>query len=358
MKRFCFLLIIVNSLIAVLSLQAQQVDRRTPQMTRGTEQSRQTNNQGSGLTELTVRAQNMNELLNREIGNARWLRIIYREIDMLKEKNAPLYYPIVPANGEGNLFTTIFHLAIEGRLPVYENPISGNEAFDDDHILDVKSGLLDPYDIMYETIRNPDGTTAFVINEVDIPSEQVKSFFVKEAWYFDQNNSVYDVKILALCPIVNLFSDFGEQQSSMFWVLYEDIRPYVSNRRIMTSNINNARTFTIDDFFRRRMYDGEIVKTENLMNLALRSYSETPEAMKLEQERIEGELVAFEKALWFQPDSAQLAPPTSKRAAARAAKQPKVKQEKAPAAPKNTSTGSSGASSSSSSSSSSRSIRR
>ena len=358
MKRFFFLLIVVCSLMTMQAMQAQ-TDRRTPQMARGTEQSRQTNNQGSGLSELTVRAQNMNEQLNRDIGNARWLRIIYRKLDMLKEKNAPLYYPIVPSNNEGNLFTTIFHLAVQGKVPVYENPISGDEIFDDDHILELKQGLLDPYEIMYETIRNSDGTSAYIINEVDIPSEQVKSFFVKEAWYFDQNNSVYDVKILALCPIVNMYSDFGEQPSSMFWVQYEDIRPYVSNRRIMISNVNNARTYTIDDYFRRRMYDGEIVKTENLMNLSLQAYCETPEAMALEQERIEGELIAFEKALWFQPDSAQLAPPTSKKAV-RAARKATAKQEKVSAAPKATAAKSeSGASSSSSSSSSgTRSIRR
>ena len=353
MKRICLLLILVSSLITTQALLAQ-TDRRTPQVTRGSEQqSRQTTTLRSGLSDLTVRAQTMNELMTQDIGNARWLRIIYRELDMLKEKNAPLYYPTTPVSGEGNLFSTIFQLAVEGRVPVYENPISGSEVFDDDHILDLKTGLLDPYEIMYETVRDPDGSTYFTINEVDIPSEQVKSFYVKEAWYFDQNNSVYDVKTLALCPLLDLYSDSGEQQkAAMFWILYEDVRPYVSNRRIMTSNINNARTFTIDDYFRRRMYEGDIVKTENLMNLSLQAYSETPEAMQLEQERIEGELVAFEKALWFQPDSAQIAPPTTRRAA-RAARTATVKQEKAPAAPRNTST-----STSSSSSGSGRTIRR
>lgn len=337
MKRIYLILIVVGSLMAAKTLQAQ-TDRRTPQMTRGTEQSRQTNNQNNGLSQLTVRAQNMNELLNRDIGNARWLRIIYRQLDLLKEKNAPLYYPTTSVRGEGNLFSTIFKLAVEGLLPIYENPISGNEVFDEDHILDIKKGLLDPYEIFYETVPGQGGTVNFIINENDIPSELVKSFYVKEATYFDQNNSVYDTKILALCPIINLYSDFGDQQSSMFWVLYEDIRPYVSIKPIMTSNINNAKTFTVDDYFRRRMYDGEIIMTENLMNLPLMAYCETPEDMLLEQERIEGELVAFEKALWFQPDSVRLAPPTNRRAAARAARRtPTVKQEKAPAAPSNTS---------------------
>ena len=351
MKRVYFILILAGSLSGVISLQAQ-TERRTPQVTRGSEQSQQTNNLRSGLSELTVRAQNMNEQLNRDIGNARWLRIITRELDMLKEKNAPLYYPTTAVRGEGNLFNTIFKLAVEGTLPIYENPFSGNEVFDDDHILDIKTGLLDPYEIMYETIRGQGGE-AFIINEVDIPSELVKAFYVKEAWYFDQNNSVYDVKILALCPLIGMYSDFGEQQrAGMFWVQYEDIRPYVSNKPIMISNINNARTYTIDDYFRRRMYDGEIVKAENLMNLPINAYSESPEAAQLERERIEGELVAFEQALWFQPDSARLAPPTSRRAAARAARTTAAKQEKAPAAPRNTSSSSAGASSSS------RSIRR
>jgi len=353
MKRISFLLIIVSSLTAMQVLQAQ-TDRRTPQVTRGTEQSRQTNNQRSGLSELTVRAQNMNELLNRDIGNARWLRIIYRKLDMLQEKNAPLYYPLTPVNGEGNLFTTIFHLAVEGRIPIYENPISGNEVFDDDHLLDLKTGLFDPYRITYRVVTGQSGIS-YIINENDIPSEQVKSFYVKEAWYFDQNNSVYDVKTLALCPLIEMYSDIGEQTSAMFWVLYEDVRPYVSNRRIMISNINNARTYTIDDYFRRRMYDGEIVKTENLMNLSLQAYCETPEEMQLEQERIEGELIAFEKALWFQPDSAGLTAP-NKKATKSTARRSTTQKEKAPAAPKNTAAKSTATRSSGSSST--RSIRR
>ena len=355
MKRFYFILILNGLLMGIVSLHAQ-TERRTPQMARGTEQSsRQTNNQRSGQSELTVRAQNMNELMTQDIGNARWLRIIYRELDMLKEKNAPLYYPTTPVRGEGNLFSTIFRLAVEGTIPIYENPISGNEVFDDDHILNIKKGLLDPFEIMYETVRNQGGES-YIINENDIPSELVKAFYVKEAWYFDQNNSVYDVKILALCPLIGLYSDFGDdQRAGMFWVLYEDIRPYVSNRPIMISNINNARTYTIDDYFRRRMYDGEIVKAENLMNLALQAYCETPEALQQEQVRIEGELTAFEKALWFQPDSAQLTSPKTKKAATRTAKATPVKAEKAPKAPKASAPK---ASASASSSSSSRSIRR
>ena len=62
--------------------------RRSPQASRGERNDKK----DTGLPELTVRAQDMNERLTQEIGNARWMRIIYRQVDLMKEQNAPLYY--------------------------------------------------------------------------------------------------------------------------------------------------------------------------------------------------------------------------------------------------------------------------
>ncbi|MDR2763532.1 MAG: gliding motility protein GldN [Tannerella sp.] len=311
-------------MFATVAMQAQE-ERRAPRAGRGTEQrSRQTNENNSGLPELTVRAQNMNQLLNQDIGNARWMRVIYRQLDMLNEKNAPLYYPVAPMNGMRNLFTTIFQLAGDGKLPIYQY-LDGYEIFDEAHKAKFKD-VLDRFEILYETV--PGGTQErFVINESDVPSEEVKSFYVKEAWYFDQNNSVYDVKILAICPIITRMMDIGDQTTPMFWVPYEEIRPYVAGNYIMTSNVNNAKTFTVDDYFRRRMFEGEIIKTENLLNLPLQAYCPTPDSLKLEQEKIENELLTFEKALWYQPDTTQVAS-TDKKAAKRSIRKSSTKPEK------------------------------
>jgi gliding motility associated protien GldN len=323
MKRFCFLLIGIGTMLATVAMQAQE-ERRAPRAGRGTEQRRQTNENKSGLPELTVRAQNMNQLLSRDIGNARWMRVIYRRLDMLNEKNAPLYYPVAPMNGMMNLFTTIFQLAGDGKLPIYQY-LDGYEIFDDAHKANFKD-VLDRFEILYERVPG-NAQERFVINESDVPSEEVKSFYVKEAWYFDQNNSVYDVKILAICPIITRMMDIGDQTTPMFWVPYEEIRPYVANNYIMTSNVNNAKTFTVDDYFRRRMFDGEIIKTENLLNLPLQAYCPTPDSLKREQEKIESELLAFEKALWYQPDTTQVAA-TGKKAAKRSTRKSNAKPEK------------------------------
>ncbi|MDR1455811.1 MAG: gliding motility protein GldN [Tannerella sp.] len=321
MKRFCFLLIWVGAILATVVAQAQE-ERRAPRAGRGSERSRQANENNSGLPELTVRAQNMNQLLTQDVGNARWMRVIYRQLNMLNEKNAPLYYPVAPMNGMMNLFTTIFQLAGDGKLPVYQY-LDGYEIFDDAHRTNFKD-VLDRFEILYETVPG-NAQERFVINESDVPSEEVKSFYVKEAWYFDQNNSVYDVKILAICPIITRMMDIGDQTTPMFWVPYEEIRPYVANNYIMTSNVNNAKTFTVDDYFRRRMFEGEIIKTENLLNLPLQAYCPTPDSLALEREKIENELLAFEKALWYQPDTTAQVASTGKKASGRSARKSDAK---------------------------------
>lgn len=305
-----------------------QTQRRSPVASRG---ERAKEEQEGNFQELTVRAQDMNERMIQQIGNARWMRIIYRQIDLTKEQNAPLYYPVQPMNGQMNLFTTIFHLVSEGKLAVYEY-LDGYEDFSDNRQIVLKD-MLDRFHIFYEEEQGKGNEgTLLSVNESDIPSGDVKSYYVKEAWYFDQNNSVFDIKTLAICPILSSSGDIGETTMGMFWIPYENLRPYINTSYIMTSNTNNAMTFTMDDYFRRRMFQGDIIKTQNLMNLPLQAYCPTPDSLKREQERIEGQLVAFEKALYPQPDTAQVATTTkgskSKTVSARGQKTSSVKEPK------------------------------
>ena len=350
MKRFYY----ICSIFLVLALFAQAQEQR-PRMSRGGERNnRQQAENNSGLPELSIRARNLNEQLTQNIGNARWMRVVYRELDLMKEKNAPLYYPLQEVNGTVNFFTKMFQLVSEGKISVYKY-LADYESFDEENILSFKD-MLENFNIYYEEIPAGGGQQArYVINSSDIPSNEVKSLYVKEAWYFDQNNSLYDVKTLAVCPIAFVISDIGEQRMPMFWAKYEDVSPYVKSNYIMTSSFNNVKAYTTDDYFRRRMYDGEIVKTENLMNLAMQQLYPDPDSMKIEQQRIELQLASFSDSLWAHPDTTTVAL-TKKEAKAAAKKtrgsskgsegvstdnksvkkesapkqkQPKVKQEKA-----------------------------
>lgn len=304
MKHLYYILAIWGILFCADTLYAQETPpRRTPQATRGGRPDAQ---QNTGLPDLTVRAQDLNERNTQEIGNARWMRVLYKDVDLMKEENAPLYYPTRPMNGSMNLFTIIFQLLVEGKLTVYKYH-DGYEIFDENNVENIKD-ILDRAYVYYEEVPGrPGGQPGYVINENDIPSGDVQSYYVKEAWYFDQNNSLFDVKTLAICPILTTTDDYGAPQTRpLFWLPYENIRPYINTTYIMTSSLNNAKTFTIDDFFRRRMFEGEIIKTENLMNKTMQELYPQPDSLQLAQKAIENQLETFQKSLWFQPDTTQV----------------------------------------------------
>ena len=242
---------------------------------------------------LTTRAEQMNRTQSVDISDAKWSRQIYRYLDLSKEKNAPLYYPVMPEQGRMNLFTMIFKLLSENKIAAYEY-LDGREVFTDEYRIDFKE-FLDRFGIFHETQNG-----SIVINDVDIPSNEVQGYYLKEAYYFETGTSNYGVKTVAVCPVIHRQGDYdaGTVRYPLFWIPYDELRPYALRMPIMTSSLNNTMTGTIDDFFRKHNYDGEIYKTTNLRNLAISQYATTPEEMKAEQQKIEKQLKDFEERLW------------------------------------------------------------
>ena len=78
-----------------------------------------------------------------------WKRDIYRQLDLMKDKNAPMYYPVEPIDKQLNLFTYVFKLALNGYVPVYEYRLDGNELFTDSAKVKMKT-ILDNFHIYYE----------------------------------------------------------------------------------------------------------------------------------------------------------------------------------------------------------------
>lgn len=223
-----------------------------------------------------------------------WRRDIYRTINLEDDANAGLYYPVEAVGSQMNLFTYLFKLMMRGRINCYEYRLDGNEVFNDASKIKPLA-FLDNYHIYYEKKGN-----GINIDNSDIPSKEVKSYYVKESAYYDQRSATFHTKVIALCPIMSREDDFGDapQTYPLFWVKYDDVAPYLSKQIIMTSDLNNAATMTLDDYFTKNMYRGKIYKTTNMLGKTLAQYCKTDSAMTKEQKRIENELVAFEKNLW------------------------------------------------------------
>ena len=219
-----------------------------------------------------------------------WRRDIYREIHLEEEANSGLYYPTEPVGKQMNLFTYIFKLALNDYIPVYEYRLDGNEVLDASAKADMKT-ILDNYHIFYE---ENDGKVK--VDNSDIPSAEVKMYYLKESAYYDQANSSFHIKPLALCPVMLREDDFGGEASKypLFWVKYSEVEPYLSRQTVMTSDKNNAATMNLDDFFTLNRYKGNIYKTNNMLGKTLAQIAGGDSAKySAEQKRIEAELEAF-----------------------------------------------------------------
>ena len=223
-----------------------------------------------------------------------WRRDIYRELDLNRDSNAGLYYPVEPIDKQVNLFTYIFKLALNGYIPVYEYRLDGNEVFTDSARVQMKT-VLDNYHIFYE---EKDGKLR--VDNSDIPSAEVKLYYLKESAYYDQANSSFHRKVLAICPVMMREDDFGGEASKypLFWVKYADLEPFLSRQTLMTSNLNNAATMSMEDYFTLNRYEGKIYKTNNMLGKTLAQYCPTDSALAKEQKKIEAELLAFEQNIF------------------------------------------------------------
>ena len=283
MKKILLLLMLVG---LVQGVSAQPEARR---------QAQQRAKQQSNANNMTTRAQIMFPTAPSMDQDVVWRRDIYRELDLNDDANAPLYYPVEPVGSQYNLFSTIFRLMLSGRISVYQYKLDGNESFASADVVKPKA-FLDNYHIYYE--KDAQGRMHF--DNSDIPSREVKSYYIKECSYFDQHTATFHTKVLALCPIMTRDDDFGDggNKYPLFWVKYEDLAPHLAKQQIMTSNLNNAATMSIDDYFVRNQYKGKIYKTNNMLGKTLAQYCPSDSAMSKEQKKIEAELAAFEKNIW------------------------------------------------------------
>ena len=257
----------------------------------------QAQQKSAAANSLTTRAQISYPIAQQMKEDVVWRRDIYRELDLLEGANSGMYYPVEPVGSQMNLFTYLFKLVLSGQVKAYEYRLDGNESFEPDAQVKPLS-LLDNYHIYYE---KKDGRLK--LDNSDIPSREVKSYYIKESAYYDQYSATFHRKVIALCPIMSREDDFGDGASKypLFWVKYDDVAPFLTKQTIMTSDLNNAATMSMDDYFVKGMYKGKIYKTNNMLGQTLAQYCHTDSAMTQEQKKIESELLAFEKNIWGDP---------------------------------------------------------
>lgn len=227
-----------------------------------------------------------------------YMREIYRQLDLSKPENTPLYYPEDIIDGQKNLFRLILDLVVDGSVPAYEY-LDGREIFSDQYKVNV-ADMLDRFGIYYTTGRgSTERNPKFVIEEADVPTGQVLNYYIIEKWEFDRRSNRMKTRVEAICPVLNRASDFGgESKYPMFWVRYDQLRPHLASQYVFLSDDNNLPQYSIDDYFNLGMYDGEIYKTRNLRNLSMMQMYPDPDDLSRAQDSIDNRLRSYGMDMW------------------------------------------------------------
>ncbi|MCC8038809.1 MAG: gliding motility protein GldN [Bacteroidales bacterium] len=272
----------------------------------------------SGNPEITQRMEAFYEDTPTSEADLQWMRVIYRQLDLNDDQNAPLYFPEEPIEGQENLFRIIMRLLANNQVPAYEY-LDGRELFTPEYQIKVRD-MLDRFHVLYtpakgSTEKNP----KFVIEEADVPANEVLSYYVLERWEFDSRTNRMKTRVEAICPVLHRSGDFGGEavKYPMFWIKMDALRPYLAQQYIFTSDDNNLATATYDDYFAMNMYKGDIYKTRNLKNKSMMQLYPDPDDLKRAQDSIQNRLDSFEKKLWV-PDREEIIAAREAREAAAA----------------------------------------
>lgn len=250
--------------------------------------------------QVTQRMQSFYDEQNPSDADLEWMKVIYRQLDLRKEQNMALYYPEEPNQDGMNLFCIIMKLLANDQLTAYEY-LDGRELFTDQYKIKVRD-MLDRFHILYSEAKgSTEKHPKFKIEDSDVPSNEVLSYYIIEKWEFDRLKNKMQQHVQAICPVLHRTDEFGGEpvRYPMFWIkMDESIRPYMAKQYVFTDNDNNLPRYNYDDFFQMGMYKGDIYKTKNLRNLSMMQMFPDPDDLKRAQDSIENRLRSFDKHLW------------------------------------------------------------
>lgn len=217
-----------------------------------------------------------------------WEKRIWRVIDVREKMNLPFAYPERP------FFTILMEAASKGEISAYSTeddkfttPLTADEVSSMGATVDTVI-TFDPetYEEQIQIVRN------------DLNPEDVKRFRLKEIWFFDEESSTMQVRILGIAPLLDVTDDNGNflYEQPMYWIYYPEVREVLARERVFNYG-NDASPITWEDLMEMRYFSSYIFKESNVYDRRLQTYLSGVDLL-MEADRIKQQIFNFEHDLW------------------------------------------------------------
>ena len=226
-----------------------------------------------------------------------WSKRIWRVIDMREKINHTLYFPVEPIPSRKSFMQMVMN-ALTCNAAKYQ--VTPYDVIDDEFTVRLTREEVIEKAFTKEEISFEDEMGEIVNKTVDNPFDfsSVKRLRVKEDWFFDKQRSVFDVRILGVCPVLEKFDEMGEYKGEqpLVWLYFPELRMPMSITSIFNLN-NDAATITYDHLFMKRIFSSYVFKESNVYDRKINTYKQDLDLL-LEGKRIEEELFNYEQDLW------------------------------------------------------------
>jgi gliding motility associated protien GldN len=225
-----------------------------------------------------------------------WHRRVWRTIDLREKINHPLYYPIQKIEDRKSLFDVIKDAIFEGTITAYD------ETSDEFEIPLTKASaekLLKKAEVQQQFDEYGEIMEGFAdTNWVDYESQDIVSYRLKEDWFFDNERSMMDVRIMGICPVRLQIDENGNSKGNvpMFWIYFPEARYVFANYDVFNRQ-NDAERRTFEDIFYKRMFNSYAYKRTNVYDRQIIDYKDNLDLL-LEAEEIKNDIFTMEHDLW------------------------------------------------------------
>jgi len=221
-----------------------------------------------------------------------WEKRIWRVIDVREKMNHP--FQDQNKDKKDAFISIIIDAARDGNIQLYNGAA-------DDFSMPMTPDDMKNIGSSVDTIITFDPETFEEITEVgvnEIDPNDVEQYRLKEVWFFDEETSQLEVRILGIAPLIKKYDDNGNFLfvMPMFWAYYPELRSVLARREAFNAQ-NDAMRMTWEDVFEARMFSSYIYKESNVYDRRIQDYKSGIDIL-LESEDIKNGIFHFEHDLW------------------------------------------------------------